>query len=1853
MTNPPYWISSLIFSFSSSITSRLGPDRTLSFHFLEQAPATWVDNKSGFTPFTTAQREFTRDVFSYFSSIIDVKFVESPTYGGFNTIVLGNNDQGGSGSAGYMTGAPGDEAWGLFMSNVHSGASQIADPKNSPTFLYTYLHELGHVLGLKHPFGNTLPILSDAEDNFDLTIMTYGSKSPGIPAPTSILLQPLDIAALQYLYGPSKTAANATRDDTYTLDPNGRNFIWDGGGVDKLDASGSSKRLVIDLEPLTQGYFGAAAANLISANSQVTINNGTLIEQVAATGLDDVLLGNGADNVFWTNGGVDYVDGRAGNDTVIINAPYAANQLFLEGQQLVVAVNAGTVIRLQDVETVRYTDGDRSISALKQAATTVSVPYATVSNRPSTTVTGPVALNYEFNENVSGLTASDFAVTGGQIVSVNGSGKSYVVTVAPAERTTGVLSVQLSAGAVTGATSAVSLASQSQYINFDTQAIALTTGTDAVTATNGTVVLKFDDSFTLGAGDIVIQSSSGTELERLNKTDVDRVYQKGSVLYLDLNSQIADGTTLKVSIPAGVVLDASGNTVAYATTAANRIVETSGTSGADSRDLGPLADLFRGLGGDDRIWGEEGEDLIDGGAGNDRLNGMQGNDTLLGGDGDDILIGGTGDDIIDGGAGTDTAEYRSINSSQVTITKTAEGYTITTSTEGADKLVGVEKLQFSDKLVTLDVGPDTTPPALTSATPLDGGATGQLTGNIIFNFNEPIQKGSGTIQLRLGSSSGQVVESFDIATSTRLAISGSTLTLDPSNDLVLNERYFLVLPAGAVKDAAGNLSNLIDTYDFVAQDADTAPPKIISVSPTFGSTGINPSSNIVINFDEDVILTPREIIEIRTSSGTLVETFTLGTSPRVTVSGRALTIDPTNDLASNTSYTVGVSSGWIRDAAGNSSGGGSIGVSFTTGSGTSTNTIPSFSASSQSVSTNEDTAKAITLTATDADSDPLTYTAAAPANGTVSVSGPTVTYTPRQNYNGSDSFVVTASDGKGGTATQTVNVAVAAVNDAPTFSASSQSVAATAGTAKTITLAATDVDGDTVTYTVATPGKGTATISGSTLTYTPTASATGSDSFVVTASDGKGGSATQSISVSIAASNPNNRAPTFSGLTGAAQEWIYDGHYYGLFTTNKTFEAAATAAQNLGGYLLQINSAAEQADAYGKISGFLAGKLASTRAPDGGGAAFVWLGASDAASEGNWVWLVDNSLLSAGYTRWGSGALGSEPDNAGNQDALGLGLENWPAGSASGAGFGTAGFWNDISVNNSLYYVVEKSASLSISTNEDTAKAVSVIATDADGDSLTYTVSGAARGTASISGGTVTYTPNANSNGTDSFVVTTSDGKGGTATQTVNVTVAAVNDAPTFSASSQSVTATAGTAKTITLAASDVDGDTVTYTVATPGKGTATISGSTLTYTPTASATGSDSFVVTASDGKGGTATQTIAATIAASSTGASSAVDFRMSTSDGWTGTVGGNGQIFGSSGFQDIRTLSGTLTFDASFNRGGDIIRLPEAAGSYSIARSGSSAQISNAGLTANIPVGTTGLATIFADGVRKLVFSDGNFNLGSQVFSASASITAGTDNSAIPTGADNAATARISLSGNSLAAPQTAHVTLGGTATLFGTSSNDVVALAIGAKSNLTFDASFNRGGDTIILGKDAGSFSAIRSGSSIVLTTADQTLNIPVGTSGLTLKFTDGDRSLAFTGGVFKIGDQTIEQTATALTPSTVTISLDIGSDASRTALSGSSGAVIFTDNAAVAGNVRITGFGADDVIRVTGATQGQYNFTSADFDNDGSADDLGISYNAGSGVVNDIQILNIVSPTAFVVDRATAISAVGFNFITFG
>ncbi len=81
---------------------------------------------------------------------------------------------------------------------------------------------------------------------------------------------------------------------------------------------------------------------------------------------------------------------------------------------------------------------------------------------------------------------------------------------------------------------------------------------------------------------------------------------------------------------------------------------------------------------------------------------------------------------------------------------------------------------------------------------------------------------------------------------------------------------------------------------------------------------------------------------------------------------------------------------------------------------------------------------------------------------------------------------------------------------------------------------------------------------------------------------------------------------------------------------------------------------------------------------------------------------------------------------------------------------------------------------MSASTNEDTAKAITLSATDVEGSSLTYSiVSNPSNGSlGSVSGTSVTYTPDTNWNGTDTFTYRANDGSLNSNTATVTVTVA-------------------------------------------------------------------------------------------------------------------------------------------------------------------------------------------------------------------------------------------------------------------------------------------------------------------------------------------------------------------------------------------------------------------------------------------------------------------------------------------------
>ena len=170
----------------------------------------------------------------------------------------------------------------------------------------------------------------------------------------------------------------------------------------------------------------------------------------------------------------------------------------------------------------------------------------------------------------------------------------------------------------------------------------------------------------------------------------------------------------------------------------------------------------------------------------------------------------------------------------------------------------------------------------------------------------------------------------------------------------------------------------------------------------------------------------------------------------------------------------------------------------------------------------------------------------------------------------------------------------------------------------------------------------------------------------------------------------------------------------------------------------------------------------------------------------------------------------------------------------------------------------------SATTSEDTSVDGRVIATDVDGDVLTYSLyANPSHGSVTMNpDGTFTYTPDADFNGTDSFMYQVDDGHGGGATAIVSITVDPVNDAPV--ASDVAVTTDEDTPANGTILASDVDGDTLSYIVTdNPLHGAVAIDADgNFTYVPDADYNGADSFVVTVSDGNGGTDTATVNITI-------------------------------------------------------------------------------------------------------------------------------------------------------------------------------------------------------------------------------------------------------------------------------------------------------------------------------------------------------------------------------------------------------
>ena len=173
--------------------------------------------------------------------------------------------------------------WSLYRTKDNTFTNSI-----SPGSFYgiTFLHELSHAVGLKHPHELGLngqprfPGLSRSSDQFkdkgafeqnahpftQLSYVDKGANNGYVPpkkADGGFLksLGALDIAALQWMYGINKDYKS--KDNVYYLPTSnsgrhGWKCIWDTGGIDRIDGSKSRKSVLIDLRNATLGDSEAA-----------------------------------------------------------------------------------------------------------------------------------------------------------------------------------------------------------------------------------------------------------------------------------------------------------------------------------------------------------------------------------------------------------------------------------------------------------------------------------------------------------------------------------------------------------------------------------------------------------------------------------------------------------------------------------------------------------------------------------------------------------------------------------------------------------------------------------------------------------------------------------------------------------------------------------------------------------------------------------------------------------------------------------------------------------------------------------------------------------------------------------------------------------------------------------------------------------------------------------------------------------------------------------------------------------------------------------------------------------------------------------------------------------------------------------------------------------------------------------------------------------------------------------------------------------------------------------------------------------------------------------------------------------
>lgn len=382
---------------------------SITYSFNETLPPEYIDSgdTADWQPLTSTVRDVVGEVISITDGIIlpDIEAIAGNPQIRFNMI---ETDAGVAAYAYFPgSGVGGDVFLGLDI-GTDTDSGNVAPYGAGRS---TIVHELGHALGLTHPFEGASP-LPTSEDHSANTVMSYTDFRMQVPqftgtgsevsvayesvTPDHFMLY--DIAALQAIYGPDTNYLAS--DTTYTFgNAPFYTTIWDAGGEDLLDFSDTGDYNVIDLTPGTHSHinfrdidtqianqqavyqsqlgtsyhddwvaeaFTNQSSNIYTGENALAIAWGTIIEKVNGgpvgnritdNAVDNYLTGGIADDLFYLGaGGFDTVVGGGGYDLVVLEQ-YTMDQLDLGPyEDFVLLVGDAFAVQMQGIAGIQFAD---------------------------------------------------------------------------------------------------------------------------------------------------------------------------------------------------------------------------------------------------------------------------------------------------------------------------------------------------------------------------------------------------------------------------------------------------------------------------------------------------------------------------------------------------------------------------------------------------------------------------------------------------------------------------------------------------------------------------------------------------------------------------------------------------------------------------------------------------------------------------------------------------------------------------------------------------------------------------------------------------------------------------------------------------------------------------------------------------------------------------------------------------------------------------------------------------------------------------------------------------------------------------------------------------------------------------------------------------------------------------------------------------------------------------------------------------------------------------------------------------------------------------------------------------------